>query len=149
MKGCLFAILAIGLCSSGLFALVKFRDWRLTPEQRQAEEAQALKSEQEARAAQMKIVEKKRAQNERVRDLSSGFIAEMLTYEGIESVTINAEGDLVKVRFAPSVHAGKDHVRVLCEGIAQKWADTAALPFVLCQSWYGNQVYAEGFCDRR
>jgi hypothetical protein len=75
------------------------------------------------------------------------FIIEMSKIEGVESTRISETGDVVIVRFASLAHTGTDNVRVLCEGVAYKWAAAAGLSFVRCESWYGNKMYAVGNYD--
>lgn len=87
------------------------------------------------------------AQIERTNAARDYFIIEMSKVEGVNSTTISEAGDVVIVRFVPLAHIGKDHVRVLCEGIAYKWAAAAGLSFVRCESWYGNKMYTSGDYD--
>lgn len=87
------------------------------------------------------------AQIERTNAARDYFIIEMSKVEGVQSTKISEAGDVVIVRFAPLAHIGKDHVRVLCDGIAHKWAAAAGLSFVRCESWYGNKMYTSGNYD--
>ncbi|CAK0781833.1 hypothetical protein CCP3SC15_990008 [Gammaproteobacteria bacterium] len=87
------------------------------------------------------------AQIERIKPARDYFIIQMSKVEGVQSTKISEAGDVVIVRFAPLAHISKDHVRVLCEGVAYKWAAAAGLSFVRCESWYGNKMYTSGNYD--
>lgn len=143
-KGCLPLFAALAMGSLALMALVMVREWNLTPEQRAAEAQREAVEEQQALARRTAEAQMQREQNQRVQASREAFLAELVKIEGVESGSINAGGDVMTVRFAPLVHIGTDHVRVMCEGIAYKWAAAAGLKFVRCESWYGNKLYAAG-----
>jgi hypothetical protein len=146
-KGCLSLTAALALGSLALMALVMVREWNLTPEQRAAEAQREAVEEQQVLARRTAEAQMQREQNQRVQMSRESFLEELVKIEGVEYGSINAAGDVMTVRLAPLMHVGTDHVRVMCEGIAYKWAAAAGLKFVRCESWYGNKLYAVGEYD--
>jgi len=83
---------------------------------------------------------------EPARDLSilkAEFCTELVRIPGIHEARFISD-DLLSVRFAPIIHNGEHHVRVLCEGLALTWAARARLNSVRVESRYGNEAYATG-----
>ncbi|MDZ4402262.1 hypothetical protein [Prosthecobacter sp.] len=147
MKGCFkFVLLLVGLLA--LIGLVssKVIEWRMTPEQRAArDEQQRVKAVQEANLAAAKT-ESQRRKNAEVEELQQPFLEELVKLPGLDQARFTGN-DTLEVRFAPLVHIGEDHVRVMCENIAKLWGARAGLKYVRCESWYGSKRYAVGEYD--
>lgn len=139
-----YAVFAFMLCLASLWAVVKFHQATMTPEQRAVEEKQFQLEQEKKLAAVWAEDDRQRKQNERVREAGAVFVGDLLKIEGIESASINETGEVVKVRFAPEAHISPDHIRVLCEEIASRWAVRAGLDYARCEDWFGSKLYAEG-----
>lgn len=72
------------------------------------------------------------------------FAAELVLIPGIAEAQF-IQADTLWVRFNPAVYdLKKDHVRVMCEGIARTWAARAQLDWARVEARYGNEAYALG-----
>jgi hypothetical protein len=147
MKGCFkFVLLLVGLLALIGFVSSKVIDWRMTPEQRYArDEQQRLEEVQAANLAAAKVAGQ-RHKNAEVEELQQPFLEELVKLPGLDQARFTGN-DTLEVRFAPLVHIGEDHVRVMCENIARLWATRAGLRYVRCESWYGSKRYAIGEYD--
>lgn len=81
---------------------------------------------------------------EALHPIQKQFAAELVLIPGIEEARFLQE-DLLWVQFKPAVYdLKKDHVRVMCEGIAHRWAARAQLGRARVEARYGNEAYAVG-----
>lgn len=138
-----YAVLASIICILGLFGLVKFKDWRMTPEERAAETKAFLERQAAKSAEAAERVQARWARNDRIAAAQKDFIEDLLKEPGIESARF-IDQEVFVIRLAPALHVGKDHVRVYCEGLALRWATRAELNYARCEEWYGNVCYASG-----
>lgn len=155
MKKLLMVFVLFGLAAGGAqWFMEQQRLEALTPEQRAAEEAaRTAAALEQNRLAEIEQKEHRRqaevrAENEakksaEVRENQEPFLQELVKLEGIDEARFTGR-DTIQVRFKPLVHIGKDHVRVMCEGIAKLWASRVGLSHVRVESWYGNEMYAKG-----
>ena len=143
MKSCLSLTACFMLCCAAAYLFPKIYEWRMTPEERAAavQRAQVAAEQEQARATVQ-------AENERRKSAEIAALQEPFLQELVAMPTLNQavfmDHEVLRVRFAPLVHQGEDHVRVMCEGIARLWAGRAGLEYVRCESWYGNKRYASG-----
>lgn len=94
--------------------------------------------------AQLAEQEVQRRRAEALRPIQQQFAAELALLPGIEEARF-IQGDLLWVRFTPAVYdLKKDHVRVMCEGIAHRWAARARMDWARVEARYGNEAYAVG-----
>ena len=142
MKPIFTAIVITTLLGSTVFMLPKLIDQR-TPEQREADEVEKESLARRDRQEQLVAAEASAKRAAEVASARLSYEEELLKLPSLDSVQFT-DGEVFIVRFAPLVHIGEDHVRVLCEKLAAGWAARAGLRYARCESWYGNKKYATG-----
>jgi hypothetical protein len=88
--------------------------------------------------------EKQRNRADALHPIQKQFAAELALLPGIEEARFLNE-ELLWVRFKPEIYdLKKDHVRVMCEGLAHRWAARAQMGRARVEARYGNEAYAVG-----